>query len=111
MIERNKEHHTQSLNELQQEMKSLKALLLNRPTGVPTSPSPLPLTARPSIPAWQLAGSTTSSTTPGMAKTNNEPPLNGISSSTYPAGVPIPINNGKGKETETEAIASSSSAS
>lgn len=100
MIERNKEHHTQSLNELQQEVKSLKALLLNRPTGVPTSPSPLPPMARPSIPAWQLAGST--STTPTAGGTIAESPV-AIPTSTYPTSTPtIPTNNDKGKEVEKD---------
>jgi peroxin-14 len=58
MIEKNKESQNQSLAELQQELKSLKALLLSRGTPLPASPaSPAPiLAARPSIPAWQLAG-------------------------------------------------------
>jgi peroxin-14 len=58
MIEKNKESQGQSLAELQQELKSLKALLLSRGTPLPTSPStPIPsIAARPSIPAWQLAG-------------------------------------------------------
>ncbi|KAG9314424.1 hypothetical protein JVU11DRAFT_5221 [Chiua virens] len=62
MIEKNKEAQTQSLAELQQELKSLKALLLSRaPSTLTSSPStPIPtLTGRPSIPSWQLANSTT----------------------------------------------------
>ena len=58
MFEKNKDSQTQSLAELQQELKSLKALLLSRGTGLSPSPSsPLPFSGRPSIPAWQLAGS------------------------------------------------------
>jgi peroxin-14 len=58
MFEKNKDSQTQSLAELQQELKSLKALLLSRGTGLSPSPSsPLPFPGRPSIPAWQLAGS------------------------------------------------------
>jgi len=54
MLEKNKETQSQSLAELQQEMKSLKALLLSR--GPTASVSPLPsFSGRPSIPAWQLA--------------------------------------------------------
>lgn len=68
MIEKNKEAQTQSLTELQQELKSLKALLLTRGPSIPgigghTASSPsgvslssLPTTpSRPAIPAWQLA--------------------------------------------------------
>ncbi|KDQ63678.1 hypothetical protein JAAARDRAFT_148270 [Jaapia argillacea MUCL 33604] len=66
MIEKNKETQTQSLAELQQELKSLKALLLSRGGPHPfssTPPSPLPnLAGRPTIPAWQLASSSTPST-------------------------------------------------
>lgn len=94
MVDRNKEHHTQSLNELQQEVKSLKALLLNRPTGMPSSPSPLPPMARPSIPAWQLSG--TSSSSPGVIA--NATPATGIS-------IPVPEGNGKGKEVDNNILA------
>ena len=56
MIEKNKETHNQSLAELQQELKSLKALLLNRGTSISSTPSsPLPMVGRPAIPSWQLA--------------------------------------------------------
>nr|GAT54916.1 predicted protein [Mycena chlorophos] len=59
MIERNKESQTQSLAELQHELKSLKALLLSRgPTSTSLPASPMPALGRPSIPAWQLADST-----------------------------------------------------
>ncbi|KAF7306990.1 hypothetical protein MIND_00491800 [Mycena indigotica] len=58
MIERNKESQAQSLGELQQELKSLKALLLSRgPTSSSLPASPMPALGRPSIPAWQLAES------------------------------------------------------
>ncbi|GLB36219.1 putative peroxisomal membrane anchor protein (Pex14p) conserved region [Lyophyllum shimeji] len=54
MIEKNKESQAQSLSELQQELKSLKALLLSRgPSSMPSSP--MPTLGRPAIPAWQLA--------------------------------------------------------
>ncbi|KAI5123782.1 hypothetical protein M0805_000370 [Coniferiporia weirii] len=58
MIEKNKESQTQSLSELQQELKSLKALLLSRGPSYPSTPSPSfpSFVGRPSIPAWQLAG-------------------------------------------------------
>ncbi|KAG2159939.1 uncharacterized protein EDB93DRAFT_1074061 [Suillus bovinus] len=58
MIEKNKETQKESLSELQQELKSLKALLLSRGSAPMTSsPStPIPsLAGRPSIPSWQLA--------------------------------------------------------
>lgn len=52
MMDRNRDAQTQAVLELQQELKSLKALLLTR---TPSSPSPLPAVGRPTIPAWQLA--------------------------------------------------------
>ena len=74
MLEKNKEAQIQSLAELQQELKSLKTLLLNRGASVSvpgTSTSPLPMstpifTGRPSIPAWQLAGTEVSGSTAPM---------------------------------------------
>ncbi|KAF9481368.1 hypothetical protein BDN70DRAFT_803504 [Pholiota conissans] len=57
MIEKNKESQNQSLAELQQELKSLKALLLSRGPTTSSTPSSLPILGRPSIPAWQLASS------------------------------------------------------
>ena len=93
MIEKNKESQNQSLNELQQELKSLKALLLNRPATSNTPVSSLPLLGRPSIPAWQLGSST--------------PQTNSVNSSSIPsAPSPVPPNssiaNGKEKEVERE---------
>lgn len=72
MIEKNKEAQTQSLSELQQELKSLKALLLSRgPTTGPATPS-LPYTpAKPSIPAWQLADRT-STPSPTLGSSNGK---------------------------------------
>jgi peroxin-14 len=56
MIEKNKDSQTQSLGELQQELKSLKALLLSRGPATPGTPSsPMPILGRPTIPSWQLA--------------------------------------------------------
>lgn len=82
MIDKNKESQNQSLAELQQELKSLKALLLSRGANLPTSSpaSPLPLLGRPSIPAWQLAAS----------------PQPSVSESS------TTVVNGKGKEKEKE---------
>jgi peroxin-14 len=91
MIEKNKESQNQSLNDLQQELKSLKALLLNRGPATSATPvSPLPLLGRPSIPAWQLGSST---------------PQASSVISPAPPSTPSPntsIVNGKGKEVERE---------
>ncbi|KAH9486872.1 Peroxisomal membrane protein PER10 [Psilocybe cubensis] len=93
MIEKNKESQNQSLAELQQELKSLKALLLSRaPTSATSTPSsPLPLLGRPSIPAWQLA----TSPQPGGNETSVS--TSASSSSTTPFAS---NTNGKGKEAE-----------
>ncbi|KAF8523131.1 peroxisomal membrane anchor protein conserved region-domain-containing protein [Hysterangium stoloniferum] len=62
MLEKNKEAQSQSLAELQQELKSLKTLLLSRAPSGMSPPPPFPiLNGRPSIPAWQLAGADASS--------------------------------------------------
>ncbi|KAF5355873.1 hypothetical protein D9756_003817 [Leucocoprinus leucothites] len=110
MIDRNKEHHAQSLSELQQEVKSLKALLLNRPAGMPSSPSPLPPMARPSIPAWQLGGSATTSTSSGVTDHATTSPATGISPPNYPTipQIPIPQSSGKGKEVDIDGAAPAS---
>lgn len=79
MIEKNKEAQSQSLGELQQELKSLKTLLLGRGTVTPSTPSIAGLQTKPSIPAWQLAGGDNRSGTP-------------------PVPVSPPSLNGKGKE-------------
>ncbi|KXN89966.1 Peroxisomal membrane protein pex14 [Leucoagaricus sp. SymC.cos] len=109
MIERNKEHHAQSLSELQQEVKSLKALLLNRPTGI-SSPSPLPPMTRPSIPAWQLGGSAATRTSPPITGSVVEPSAASISPPTYTAipSVSVSASSSKGKEAEADTGASSS---
>lgn len=92
MIEKNKESQNQSLNELQQELKSLKALLLNRGPPTSTTPvSPLPLLGRPSIPAWQLGSSA--------------PQASSVNSLAIPSPLSVPPNtsvNDKGKEAERE---------
>jgi peroxin-14 len=76
MIEKSKDSEKQSFAELQQELKSLKALLLSRSNNGPSAPaSPAPMLpfggGRPTIPAWQLAASNSNSasdaTTPGSA--------------------------------------------
>ncbi|KAJ4486233.1 hypothetical protein J3R30DRAFT_3820487 [Lentinula aciculospora] len=91
MIEKNKDAQTQSLAELQQELKSLKALLLSRPTMSGTPPPP-PMVGRPSIPAWQLASSTNSSN-PGPASYSAPSPA-------IPSPNTTITTNGKGKERE-----------
>jgi len=84
MIEKNKEAQSQSLGELQQELKSLKALLLSRGPATPSTPT-IPsfpsYPAKPSIPAWQLAAGDSRSSTP-------------------PAQILSPSLNGKGKEVD-----------
>jgi peroxin-14 len=61
MIEKNKDAQTQSLGELQQDLKSLKTLLLSRTPSTSSAP-PLPtFPPRPSIPSWQLSESSASS--------------------------------------------------
>jgi peroxin-14 len=83
MIEKNKEAQSQSLGELQQELKSLKALLLSRGPATPPAPSIPSFSVKPSIPAWQLAGSDSRSSTPPV-----------------PAFSPTP--NSKGKEVDSD---------
>lgn len=65
-MDKAKDSQTQSLGELQQELKSLKALLLTRGSTLPHSPSasPIPPPGRPSIPAWQLAGANETPSSP-----------------------------------------------
>jgi len=84
MIEKNKEVQSQSLGELQQELKSLKALLLSRGSATPSTPSIPSFSSyptKPSIPAWQLAGGDSRSSTP-------------------PVPAPSPSLNGKGKDVD-----------
>lgn len=90
MMDKSKESQTQSLAELQQELKSLKALLLSRGPALSSSPSasPIPALGRPSIPAWQLAGANDTPASP--TPTPSLPPL-------------PPVSNGKGKEVDRSA--------
>ncbi|PPQ71336.1 hypothetical protein CVT24_012077 [Panaeolus cyanescens] len=85
MIEKNKESQNQSLAELQQELKSLKALLLSRPAAS-TPTTSFPLAGRPTIPSWQLAS------TPQTTDSSSSSPAPPIPTST--------ISTGKGKEPE-----------
>ncbi|KAH7883657.1 hypothetical protein F5I97DRAFT_1938352 [Phlebopus sp. FC_14] len=97
MMEKNKESQHQSLAELQQELKSLKALLLSRgSTSLTSSPStPLPgLAGRPSIPSWQLAGT---SPTPSASE-----PLPVTISRNRDSLTPPITANGTAKEVEDE---------
>lgn len=81
MIEKNKESQTQSLGELQQELKSLKALLLSRGPSTPAIPSsPMPIIGRPTIPAWQLAAPATPPAAPQLAQANGSQEASSASS-------------------------------
>ena len=107
MIEKNKESQNQSLAELQQELKSLKALLLSRgPATSATPSSPLPILGRPSIPAWQLVSSPAAnqSTQPSSPQ-----PAPSASAGSFSGLLKLPtvtaatsISNGKGKEIEVD---------
>ncbi|RGB33468.1 peroxisomal membrane anchor protein conserved region-domain-containing protein [Rhizophagus diaphanus] len=100
LLEKSKDSQSQSLSELQQELKSLKSLLLNRrpnstigttttetlasPTSLTTSPmyntiipsvsSPFPgvTTSRPSIPPWQMGTNNTSTIKVPVEQTSSE---------------------------------------
>ncbi|KIK71076.1 hypothetical protein GYMLUDRAFT_33202 [Collybiopsis luxurians FD-317 M1] len=100
MIEKNKDMQTQSLAELQQELKSLKALLLSRGPTMSSTPSPAPVLGRPSIPAWQLAASNPGPTS-FNASSSTVPPMT-TSSDLSTSGT----TNGKGKEREESEILS-----
>jgi len=96
MIEKNKDAQNQSLAELQQELKSLKSLLLSRPPTMSATPtSTLPMLGRPSIPAWQLATPASSDATSGASS---------AASTVMPS---VPVANGKGKEPERTSADSS----
>lgn len=95
MIEKNKESQSHSLAELQQELKSLKALLLSRNPSFPSSTSPVPslpafaATRPPSIPSWQLAGG---SSLPQNGLVGDSSSMNGgglMSSISTPNPVPV----------------------
>ncbi|CAE7146871.1 unnamed protein product [Rhizoctonia solani] len=68
MIDANREAQTRALSELQQEVKSLKALLVTRRPESPSTPGSILNLGRPSIPAWQLSGGSDSSTPGGDSK-------------------------------------------
>jgi hypothetical protein len=113
MIEKNKESQNQSLAELQQELKSLKALLLSRGSTTSSTPaSPLPILGRPSIPAWQLASSPSANqSTPTAVQPVRS---NGVDSfftpsTTSSATTSNTPSSGKGKESESSDSADTSS--
>lgn len=97
MLEKNKEAQGQSLAELQQELKSLKTILLSRGPSMSGSSTPPPLpvfSGKPSIPAWQLAGTEGSGSTTHTAPTtgsetkNSDPTdhnFGGVSNGVAPA--------------------------
>jgi peroxin-14 len=86
MIEKNKEAQTQSLGELQQDLKSLKTLLLSRTPSTTTPAPPLPnFPPRPTLPPWQLLDPSSNPTVP--------------SSLSSPASF---LANGKGKEVNSD---------
>ncbi|OBZ79161.1 Peroxisomal membrane protein PER10 [Grifola frondosa] len=90
MIEKNKESQAQSLAELQQELKSLKALLLSRGPTMSSGPATPIFPTKPSIPAWQLASSPARPASVSSLPTTPDP----SSLSSF-------IPNGKGKEVAT----------
>jgi peroxin-14 len=89
MIEKNKEAQTQSLGELQQDLKSLKTLLLSR-TPSTSAPAPPVPSFPPRLPAWQLSSPSSS-------------PPNDTHATSVPTPVPF-LANGKGKEVMESAI-------
>ena len=62
MLDANREAQSHSLAELQQELKSLKALLVTRRPESPSAPNSILNLGRPSIPSWQLSGGSESTT-------------------------------------------------
>ncbi|KAL6310008.1 peroxisomal membrane anchor protein conserved region-domain-containing protein [Sparassis latifolia] len=91
MMEKNKESQAQSMAELQQELKSLKALLLSRGPSAPSGLSTPILPGKPSIPAWQLAGASPNG---GLGGSSSLP------SSLGSAAPSLVVPNGKGKEVD-----------
>jgi peroxin-14 len=68
MIEANREAQIHALSDLQQELKSLKALLVTRRPESPSTPGSILNLGRPSIPAWQLSGGSEAPTPGGSSK-------------------------------------------
>ncbi|TFY58798.1 hypothetical protein EVJ58_g6190 [Rhodofomes roseus] len=93
MLEKNKESQQQTLAELQQELKSMKALLLSRGPSSPSGFSTPIVPSKPAIPAWQLAAAPPSATTTSIP-------------SPQPPSMSPPLPNGKGKAVEVPSDAS-----
>jgi hypothetical protein len=68
MLEKQKESHASLIQELHNEIKSLKNLVANRRTT--TDAPSFNLSKTPSIPAWQLNGGEAASTQPVSESTN-----------------------------------------
>lgn len=113
MLEKHKDAQSQALLDLQQELKSLKALLLSRSgPQIPTIPRPGTnfaaaggtsfLPTKPSIPQWQLADPSSPSVTaisPTIQPASSISEEKAVSSSTTTATVPSSVDGkGKGKE-------------
>lgn len=83
MLDRVKEQERQSYSELQQELKSLKTLLLSSRDSAMSNAGPPSIFSqigkKPSIPAWQLAATTSSpiSITPSSSTSSAIPFSNG----------------------------------
>jgi peroxin-14 len=88
MLDRVKEQERQSYSELQQELKSLKSLLLSsRDSAMASTPSIFSqIGKKPSIPAWQLA----QSASPPVSGTPTAP--TSFASSAAPASTPTPLS-------------------
>ncbi|EKM61178.1 uncharacterized protein PHACADRAFT_134491 [Phanerochaete carnosa HHB-10118-sp] len=103
MIDKSKETHTQSLVELQQELKSLKTLLLTRGSnGVSGATTPI-IPSKPSIPPWQLAGSS------HLSNGSSSSPTNPTSAQAPKLKQAVPEPQSQLSNTEERAIHSSES--
>ncbi|KAH9937113.1 peroxisomal membrane anchor protein conserved region-domain-containing protein [Fomitopsis serialis] len=100
MLDKNKESQQQTLAELQQELKSMKALLLSRGPSSPSGFSTPIVPSKPAIPAWQLAATSPSTTMAGSSIPSPQP---------LPMSPPFP--NGKGKAVEVPSDTSAPSES
>lgn len=93
MMEKNKENQQQTLAELQQELKSMKALLLSRGPSSPSGFSTPIVPSKPAIPAWQLAASTPSPSVPSIPPQPQQPaPMSTPTANDKGKGVEIPVN-------------------